>query len=379
MRLRFFALCLAPLLLNVPRAHAGTGGYVAANAQGCKIWAPLQRPSPNYKPQYSGACKEGFASGKGHVDWVNTYASNRITDTWDGYFVNGVFVGSITVAATIDPQPNSNEYWLHLGALPSGALVLVARTNDKGVIDLCSGPTIALTANARLSLTDDTVVQHAMSDAAARVLPLCKTGFTNISQVNVYNVPYQLDAGRHYPQSIAAARIDWPNLQPTSYNNSASATLHQQQRFAAADAQFAAAHKRFDDFTEHNHITSWVTAEQLDANPFKYQGKIVGIIVQLSRMLSPNVGLVSGAIDDDGGSVQLHDINPDFPDNSHSVLLAVRVNGRESLVGDSGPPQYTGVTRIDSLTCSQQSCYDWTSWARGKIRIPWGDPYTPTP
>jgi len=178
MRLRFFAFCLAPLLLNVPRAHAGTAGYVAANSQGCKIWAPLQRPSPNYKPQYVGACKDGFALGKGHVDWLNTYASNRVTEAWDGDFLNGVFVGATPVAATIDPQPSSNEYWLYLGELPSGDLTLSARANDKAVIDLSSGPTIAVTANPRLPLTDDTAVEHAMSDAAARVLPLCKTGFT---------------------------------------------------------------------------------------------------------------------------------------------------------------------------------------------------------
>ena len=379
MRLRSLALCLAPLLLTAPRAHAETATYVAANSQGCKVWAPLQRPSPNYKPQYTGSCKDGFASGKGHLDWLNTYASNRVTDSWDGYFLNGVFLGPAPLAATIEPQPNSNDYWLHLAPLPSGDLVLIVRTDDKGILDLCSGPTLALTASPRLSLTDDTAVQHAMADAAARLLPLCKTGFTSTSQVNVYNVPYQLDAGRHYPQSIAAARIDWPNLQPTSYNNSASATLHQQQRFAAADAQFAAAHKRFDDFTQRNHITAWVTAGQLDANPFKYQGKLVGVIVQLSRMLSPNVALVSGALDDDSGNLQLHGITPDFPDTSHSVLLAVRVGGREAPVDQPGPPQFTGITRVDSVTCIQQSCYDWTSWARGKTRIPWGEPYTPAP
>jgi hypothetical protein len=382
MRLRSLALTLvlplAPLLLATP-ARAVTATYVAANAQGCRVWAPLQHPSPNYKPQYTGACKDGFASGKGHLDWVNTYASNRVTATWDGYFLNGVFTGPSPLAATIEPQPNSNDYWVHLAAIPAGDITLIARTNDAGILNLCLGPTIALTASPRLSLTDDTAVQRAMSDAAAKLLPLCKTGFTNTSQVNVYNVPYQLDASRHYPQSIASARIDWSNLQPTSYNNSASASLHQQQRFAAADARDDANRKRFDDFTARNHISTWVTAQQLSANPFKYQGKTVGIIVQLDRMLSPTVALVSGALEDDGGSLQLHNITPDFPDSNHSVLLAVRAGPRETLVGTTGPAETTSVTRIDSVTCTQSSCLDWTTWARGKLRIPWGEPYTPTP
>lgn len=379
MRLRSLALCLASLLVTLSSAHAATAGYVAANAQGCKVWAPLQRPSPNYKPRYDGPCKAGLASGKGHLDWVNTFASNRVTSTWDGYFLDGVFTGPTSLAATIDPQPGSNQYWVHLGAIPSGDVIVIARTNDTGVLDLCDGPTIALIANPHLTLTDDPAVQRAMSDAAARLLPLCKTGFLNSTQVNVYNVPYQLDAGRHYPPFIAAARINWPNLQPVSYNNSAASALRQQQRFAAADAQSAAAHKHFDDFTQRNHITSWVTVQQLDTNPFKYQGKIVGIVVQLDRMLSPSVALVSGALDDDAGSLQLHGITPNFPDSNHGVLLAVRVGSREAPLDQPGPPQYTGVTRVDSVTCTQPSCYDWTIWARGKTRIPWGDPYTPAP
>jgi hypothetical protein len=216
-----------------------------------------------------------------------------------------------------------------------------------------------------------------MSDAAAKLLPLCKTGFIGRTQVNVYNVPYKLDAGRHYPQSIAVGLINWPNLKPASYSNTATAAVQQQQRFAAADAKTAAARKRFDDFSLRNHITSWVTAQQLDANPFKYTGKLVGLIVQLDRMESPNTALVSGSYDGDGGTVQLHGITPDFPDNSHSVVLAVRVGQREPLVGDTGQPQFTGVTRLDSATCTQSSCYDWTSWVRGQTRIPWGEPYVP--
>ena len=75
--------------------------------------------------------------------------------------------------------------------------------------------------------------------------------------------------------------------------------------------------------------------------------------------------------------MQLHGITPDFPDHTHTVLLAARVGKREPIAGGSSRIAVTPITRIDGATCTKDSCYDWLDWTRGDDRIHWGDPYTP--
>lgn len=96
-------------------------------------------------------------------------------------------------------------------------------------------------------------------------------------------------------------------------------------------------------------------------------------------METRDTALVTGTIEDDGGTVQLHGINPDFPDSSHSVVMAVKVGQREPLAGsDDKTPVFTGTARMDSATCSEEGCGDWLEWSySGGSRIQWGAPYTP--
>jgi hypothetical protein len=380
-RLCTIALCL-PVLFSVTTQAQNTG-YAPANAQGCKVWVPIQKPAPNYKPQYTGACKDGFASGKGHLDWLNTYASNRVTASWDGYFTDGLYVGTQPLAAHIEPQPQSNEDWVHLGPLmigkqSVGELIVIANTTGDGQMTMCDNATLAIVAAPALALDNDDAVKQAITAAGARLLPLCKDGAGRSSQVNIYNKPYVLNEQRERPMFVASARLIWPDLAPAGYDNDITAKLRQQQRMAAASAKLADERQHFDAFTTRNHITAWVTAQQLDANPFKYAGKTVGLIVQLDRMLSPDTALVTGALDDDGGEVQLHGITPDFPDNQRSVLLAVRVGQREPIAGTHSDASITGLLKLDSVTCMQSGCYDWLGWQRGDNRIHWGDTYEPS-
>jgi hypothetical protein len=62
--------------------------------------------------------------------------------------------------------------------------------------------------------------------------------------------------------------------------------LRAKERGADQAAKLQIERNRFDDFSKRNRITAWVTANQLDTNPFKYEGKTVGMIVQLQRMVT---------------------------------------------------------------------------------------------
>ena len=141
-----------------------------------------------------------------------------------------------------------------------------------------------------------------------------------------------------------------------------------------------ASRRQFDAFTVKNGITAWVTTQQLDENPFKFEGKVVGVVVVLDRMATRDTAVVGSGLDSDGGGdVQLHGVTPDFPGKEHTVLMAVKVGKREPAAdtpANSGL-QYTGVTRVDSFLCQKEGCYDLLGWMRGPNRIVWGEAYQP--
>jgi hypothetical protein len=353
-------------------------GYMPANDQGCKVWQPPQLHAPDFMPRYSGTCRDGLASGWGELQWLNRYASMRVSQTWTGYFHDGVYAGTMPFEYAIEPEPRSNEYIVHLGSVRDGDVVVFAGNSNTGTMDVCGTQMLGVSLNAKTPTTDDGAVKQAMTDAAQSLGKLCPTTPRPTVQVNAYAEPFQIDAHGQRTAQVASARLDWTTHVLAGYSNQASAQLRSKQHGEEQAAKLADTRRRFDDFSQHNNISAWVTAAQLDENPFRYEGKIVGIVVQMDRMLTPDTALVTGAVDGDEGSVQLHGITPAFPDSRHSVLMAVKAGKRETLPGSGeSSSAFTSVTRIDSATCNRQGCEDWLGWARGGQQIAWGSPWSP--
>jgi hypothetical protein len=72
-------LCLSPVL-----AHAQAPGWVADPQTGCRVWAG--RAGPGAGVTWTGACADGYASGRGAVTWAN---GNR----YDGDMKGGKYEG----------------------------------------------------------------------------------------------------------------------------------------------------------------------------------------------------------------------------------------------------------------------------------------------
>jgi hypothetical protein len=375
----FTTILMLSALPTLACAQASKTGYVAANAQGCQVWQPPQLHAPDFIPRYTGACKDGMASGKGHLEWINKFASMRVSATWDGYFHDGVYAGPKPFDHRIEPEDRSNEYLVHLGPVAGGDVIVFASNTRDGEMDLCGANMLGVSLNAKTPATDDAAVKQAMIDAAHSLGEYCATTPHLTVQVNAYAEPFKIDAHGTRTLQIADARLDWSTHQLSGYSNQASAAVRGQQRQSAQMAKLADERKRFDDFTRHNGITAWVTTTQLDTNPFKYEGRTVGIVVQLDRMVTRDTALVDGDADGGGTPVQLHGITPDFPDRSHAVLLAVKVGRREPLAGDKNTDAaFTSVAKLDSFVCTREDCDDLLEWQRGADRIHWGDPYTPS-
>ena len=76
----------ATLFISLPVAAQGPSppGWITATNQPCKIWNP--QPQPNESVTWSGACKNGFASGKGVLQWTE---NGKADAEFDGEYSNG--------------------------------------------------------------------------------------------------------------------------------------------------------------------------------------------------------------------------------------------------------------------------------------------------
>jgi len=61
------AAALAFLLAGVTAASAQAGDWIADTSAGCRVWNP--HPRPDESVRWSGACPNGFAQGRGAVQW----------------------------------------------------------------------------------------------------------------------------------------------------------------------------------------------------------------------------------------------------------------------------------------------------------------------
>jgi hypothetical protein len=369
------ALILTVLLVG-HSAHSESLGstYVVANEAGCKVWAPSSLSTSDYVPRYSGACKNGRAEGKGRLEWLLRYAELKPKAVWEGYFENGVFTGDKPGIGHIDPMPG-DQYLVRLGSLAGGGqLTLIDTSPQTGPMVLCPARSLAISLDPATA-TDDDAVKRVMQTAAERYRMVCSAALGN-PLLEAFDVALEINEQGRIPQSIARARMQWPGTEISAYNNSASDALRAKQRQSAAQDRLEKSHEQFDAFSRQNGISTWVTAQQLDANPFKYEGKVVGIVVSMNRMLTRDRALVDNGTREAGGTVQIEGVTPEFPDRDHAVLIAARV-GKRTAVPEAGGEQYTTIQKVALLPCSASDCSDLLGWQRSTNRIKWGDPYVP--
>ena len=67
-RAGLFCVALASALVCSVPAIAWAGDWIADAKTGCKVWNP--RPSPGEAVRWTGSCKDGFADGKGVLEWL---------------------------------------------------------------------------------------------------------------------------------------------------------------------------------------------------------------------------------------------------------------------------------------------------------------------
>jgi len=82
-------ITIAAILIAISQAAAQTGervapGWITTTNQPCKLWNP--EPQPDESVTWSGACKDGLATGKGILRWTE---NGKADLEFDGEYANG--------------------------------------------------------------------------------------------------------------------------------------------------------------------------------------------------------------------------------------------------------------------------------------------------
>ena len=144
MKKRMVQAALAAGLILCAPAIAYAGDWIADAKSGCKVWNP--QPSGGEAVHWAGACKDGFADGKGVLEWLrggNAYERDEGSwrggkqtgegaQTWPGGQYKGEFSESMPHGKGVLTAGDARYQGAFLNGKPNGKGVL---TNASGTFD----------------------------------------------------------------------------------------------------------------------------------------------------------------------------------------------------------------------------------------------------
>lgn len=136
---------------------------------------------------------------------------------------------------------------------------------------------------------------------------------------------------------------------------------------SGADAASAAAPRTPADFAAEQRAATWLSATQIDRNPYLWQGKRVGVVVRLQRMLDPANALVRQLGDDTGPVFVLGDVMPETFRQTAVIAVAEVDAERTSVRGHEQP--LSSARLVATFPCTEAECYNWLNGDVG-----WGQP-----
>jgi hypothetical protein len=113
------ALTVAAMLCFASQSVAQTDkqappDWIADSMTGCKIWNPA--PEPHESAHWAGPCKDGFAEGKGTLQWTE---NGQLGDRYDGEYQHGKRNGHGVITDSEGHRIEGN--WLNDELLQPGA------------------------------------------------------------------------------------------------------------------------------------------------------------------------------------------------------------------------------------------------------------------
>ena len=373
--LSLIVACL-PATSAVAKGSAETTGYTQDIDERCQVWAPSMLGQRDYALRYHGNCKNGRAEGKGKAEWLYRYAEMKVKASWEGEFRNGVFLDGQKIKGSVEPV-QGDRYVVGMGAVNGADLLFISRSSQDGPLELCKVELLGLLLDSRIAPADDEQVKRIMNEGGKAYRNACPNAGHDL-RLGAFTEPVKARANGMLPNPMANARLEIESGNLSGYSNEAATRAKQEKQQADFANRQEEARKQFTEFTRKNNIAAWVTTQQLDENPFRWEGKNVGLVVRLERMVAADSALVRSGLRDWAPSLQLTGITPNFPESRRTVLLAAKVGKRQALLqaNENSNATYTTLSHLDSRTCERDGCGDWLIWARGDKELVWGEAFT---
>lgn len=390
--LRSLAAALATIIAvgaAMAAAPVDQADWTADPRTGCRVWTLSYLRGDAFVTRFDGPCRDGVAHGVGHVRFELTRGGGgRLVAEWRGRFEDGVFVGDAMIAGTIRPLPK-NDFLVSLpgDAGSGGPLWIVETADSSGALSLCSryGGTVLALAGPDFPLLDEGRVKTALRAAAAAYHAHCAD--RSDVRVSLVAADMRLTAGAGSQTTIepvlASALVQTGqgggDLLVLSYQNQAASEDQDRRRRAvqedrrrARDVASAASQAAFRDFSRGNGVALWLLPQQLDANPFAWSGRTVGLRVQFERMIAPATALLS---DRRGTYLVLEQAPADLIEPGE-VALAAGVGERHGVkvVGAGGTPatiELVHLRHVASRPCGR-GCGELFGWVLDLDAFPWG-------
>ncbi|MGE0151978.1 MAG: hypothetical protein AB7R90_05120 [Reyranellaceae bacterium] len=345
----------------------------------CGVFAPaaIARPYPHLK--WSGACRDGLADGKGVASFAAT-AQSPPNKRWEGHFRHGFFVGDAALRGAIVPlgdraalielahnAPQDGTVWLH-ARLP----------HDGAPLERCGSGTaeLAVEAPADLVASDEARLRGMMQRAILAYRQACPAPLPLLLAVVEQGKRAALGVGSFAGATDVVARASLRQGAPADaihdFRNVATGESDQGRRGQAIEdrrrQERADSRRNWQDFSRAHGVALWVTPRQLDANPFRYQGRIVAFPSRFVRMLAPGTALLR---DDRWGAVMVSGLPDDLLQDKSVAVIAGRAGARKSL--PHARQEIASVEAVAWQLCRRAGCADYLDWIDAERKFAWGE------
>lgn len=393
---RVLAIAAASLALGWATLATAFAGWLVDPGSGCRLWvAPALEAAP-HRLQWAGDCIARRADGYGRAR-ILARDGGPAPLVLTGIFRDGVYLGETAYANDVTPLGQGDALIdLGNGGVLGQRIWIHRRFVDSVRVPLCGPPEGVLVAlPAHFSSRDESGVKRSLLQAAAAYGKLCPEE----RRLTLMALPadHRRTAGAEvtaFEPMLATAEVaasspgEWTIA---AYRNDAAREDERRRREEQARQpprqsyeEYAAETKgRFDAFTAETNAVSWVKVEQIDANPFRWEGTVVAFRGEVRRMLTDSTALVGGA---DGTAVVLRGVPTDLLLEPATIVAAARIRARQPLrlIDGQGNARQVALVQAELVAarpCAAKACMDFFEWIGHDFeRFPWGgDPSTFTP
>jgi hypothetical protein len=338
-------LCLLFAVADTAVAEEKGRWLAATNAPHCKIWDAAGSPEQTF--EWKGACDAaGLVTGHGLITWK-----------WNGMF---------TSMTEISPGNGL--------ALENGRMIVRLPATGINMKQIDCG-TVKVEVPRSVAIAYDWVAHAILTKAAEASKAKCPNS-------GVTACIYYKDHDPEVPGTawLKSCEVHWywhrthPKMSFDGYWNKPKRDVEalmdrirreqiaeaKAQKYAAEAAQLSAAKKAAEKnategrsaFTKKYGVTKFVTASELKANPFRFEGQTVAVVQSFDSMLGPNRALMSDLVADGVPSSLFK--------GGERILLALKVMGNTSVKTPLGGEVLAPHGKyVGSVTCRTNGCTDY--------------------